>query len=530
MNKLKAAVILDNLMLSEWQKIALQEASETLDISIIVNCQNTKTKKNLRKNFFYYALNIVSLKSSFTKLSKYQITTEKVLNFDSIFNGNWQSIPKDISHQLVEQQIDVIIKFGMSLLRIDENLDKLPVLSFHHGNPSKYRGRPAGFYELLCNEDKSGIIVQRLTNKLDGGEIFAFAESKLVHHSYKKTAESFYGQSQALLHKAVVNLQNDNPLPIVTNGKNYRLPNNITVIYFFTILLQRKIKHLIYGAFYEKKWKVGTVAFNPDLRSDNLIDSSDINEFVINSKYSFYADPFFSLDKSKVRLEALDKNSGLGDIIEIDLANPDSSKLLLTGAHYSYPFSFSLNDKEQLLPEVASHSHQYFFSLDNDANGHIFLKGLKDKSLADATLLNHNDLWYLFFGEGNLARSVLNLWVSDSITGIFQQHPSSPVCMSPSSARMAGRILLTEDGLFRFGQNNNRSYGASIIILEITELSAEAYKEEVCGSIKMNDCLGPHSIDFHEDKGLALIDYYTDSFSLFAGVRRLKALGRVEHS
>lgn len=524
MNKLKAAVILDNFMLSEWQKIALQEASETLDISIIVNCQNTKIKKNLRKNFFYYALNIVSLKNSFTKLSKYQITTEKVINFDSLYNGNWQSIPKDISHHLIEQQIDVIIKFGMSLLRIDKNLDKLPVLSFHHGNPSKYRGRPAGFYELLHDEDNSGIIVQRLTNELDAGKIFAFAESKLVHHSYKKTAENFYNQSRSLLHKAVTNLQADISLPVATDGKNYRLPNNITVSCFSTILLNRKIKHFLYGAFYEKKWKVGIVDFKPDLRSSNFINLKLVEEIPIEPKYSFYADPFFSLDGTKVRLEALDRKTGLGDIIEIDLENMKESKLLLEGKHYSYPFSFLLDGDEHLLPEVASHSPQYFFNLSENKTHLSNIKGLEDKRLVDATLYEHDGLWYLFFGEDKSAHSVLSLWTSDSLTANFSKHPSSPICLSPSSARMAGRILLTEEGLFRFGQNNNRAYGSSIVISEITELNSSVYKEKISGSIKIVDCLGPHSIDFKHDKGIALIDYYVDEFSVFSGVRRFKAL------
>lgn len=524
MKKLKAALILDNLMLSEWQKNTLEEASESLSISIILNCQNTKTKKDFRRNFLYYALNILALKNSLTKRAGYNVTTEKVLNFDSIYKGYWQSIPKEISQQLVEQKIEVVVKFGMSLLQIDKSLEELPILSFHHGNPSKFRGRPAGFYELLYNEEKSGIIVQRLTNKLDAGEIFAFAESKLVHHSYKKTAENFYKQSQSLLHKAVINLQNDKPLSIATDGKNYRLPSNITVIYFFAILLQRKIKHLIYGAFYEKKWKVGIVNFKPNLKSSNYIDSQLINEIPIEPKYSFYADPFFSLDGSKVRLEALDKKTGLGDIIEIDLENKSESKLLLTGKHYSYPFSFLLNGDEQLLPEVASHSKQYFFSLTGNQTDPLIFKGLEKKRLVDATLYKHNGLWYLFFGENSSAHSVLNLWVSDSLTASFKRHPSSPICISPSSARMAGRILLTDYGLFRFGQKNNRGYGSAITISEITELSPDRYGEEVCGSININDCLGPHSIDFNKDKGIALIDYYVDEFSLFSGVRRFKAL------
>lgn len=524
MKKLKAAIILDSLTLSKWQQSALEEASESLDIVVIINCQNTKTKKDLKNNFLYYVLNVFTLKNSFTRRIKYNITNEKVLSFNSVYKGSWQSIPKSISQYLFNNQIDVVIKFGMSLLKIDKDLEPLPILSFHHGDPSKFRGRPAGFYELLHDEDKSGIIVQELTNKLDAGRVLAFAESKLVHHSYKKTAENFYSQSQFLLNKAIVNLQNDESLPIATDGKNYRLPSNATVIYFFTILLQRKIKRILYGAFYEKKWKVGTVNLQPDLKSSNHIASELIKEIPIEPKYSFYADPFFSLDGSKIRLEALDKKTGLGDIIEKDLEDEKFSKILLTGKHYSYPFSFLLDGDEQLLPEVASHSPQYFFSLSKNEVDPLTFQGLENKRLVDATLYKYNEIWYLFFGESRSAHSVLNLWTSDSMTASFKRHPSSPICISPSSARMAGRILHTENGLFRFGQNNNRAYGSAITISEITELSLNGYEEKICGSIKINNYLGPHSIDFHKDKGIALIDYYVDEFSIFSGVRRFKAL------
>ena len=524
MKKLKAALILDNLSLSEWQKNALEEAYDSLDIKIIINCQNTRIKKNIRKNFLYYALNFFTLKNSLTKLTRYNITNEKVVNFDSIYKGSWQSIPNAISQQLIDEGIEVVIKYGMSLLRIDDYLKALPILSFHHGNPSKYRGRPAGFYELLYNEDNLGLIVQRLTNKLDGGEVLAFAESKLVYHSYKKTAENFYEQSRFLLSKALINLKNNKAIAIDAKGKNYRLPSNFLVAYFFLLLLQRRLKYLIYGAFYEKKWKVGTTIFRPDLTASNTINGNDITELSIEPKYSFYADPFFSIDSNKIRLEALDKNSGLGDIIEIDQKDNYKSTLLLTGCHFSYPFSFVLNKKEYLLPEVASHSAQYYYDLMDDSDKRNSLKGLEGKRIVDATLIEHEQNWYLFFGENDTAHSILNLWVSDSIDGEFKKHPDSPVCMSPASARMAGRILSTNEGVFRFGQNNNRGYGSSIVISKIIKMSPKVYEERVCGSININDRLGPHSIDFSKKEGKILIDCYTDEFSLSAGVRRIKAL------
>lgn len=523
MGKLRAAIILDDLKMAKWQKLALEEAADILDIKIILNCENTKTKKNLSKNFLYYSLNIFTLKNPLTKKTDYIHSNEEIVRFQSIYKGNWQYIPDYVSKKVRDNKIDVIIKFGMSLLKVDDSLSEVPILSFHHGDPSKFRGRPAGFYELLQNEDKSGLIVQRITNKLDAGHILAFAESKLTHYSYRKSAENFYQQSQFLLRKALLNLESNNVLRIKSDGKNYRLPSNSTVLKFSTILFKRRVEHLIYGVFFEKKWKVGTAKFNLELRDDNIINSSLVNNIPIKQEYNFYADPFFSSDGSKIRLEALRNKSGLGDILEVDTKNLNHSKILLTDKHYSYPFSFLLDGEEQLLPEVASHSPQYFFKLPGGKKDLTIIKGLEGKRIVDATILNHKNVWYMFFGEADSASSRLNLWFSDTINGKFKEHPSNPICISPSSSRMAGRILITEDGMFRFGQNNNRAYGAAITISEITKLSRDSYQEKICGTIKMDNCYGPHSIDINKEDGSILIDYYTDEFSTFAGVRRAKA-------
>ena len=42
-------------------------------------------------------------------------------------------------------------------------------LSFHHGDMRKYRGQPAGFWELFNNEKEMMITVQILSEKLDAG-------------------------------------------------------------------------------------------------------------------------------------------------------------------------------------------------------------------------------------------------------------------------------------------------------------------------------------------------------------------------
>ena len=92
----------------------------------------------------------------------------------------------------------------MNLLKIDEKFSNLTFLSFHHGDPSKYRGRPAGFYEILNGELTSGIIVQKLSNQIDAGKIFAFAESKVINYSYKETAKNFYKTQNTCFQKQLI--------------------------------------------------------------------------------------------------------------------------------------------------------------------------------------------------------------------------------------------------------------------------------------------------------------------------------------
>ena len=52
------------------------------------------------------------------------------------------------------------------------NLCRLGILSIHHGNNEINRGGPPGFWEVFNKEPSSGFIVQRLTEELDGGDVY----------------------------------------------------------------------------------------------------------------------------------------------------------------------------------------------------------------------------------------------------------------------------------------------------------------------------------------------------------------------
>tara|TARA_A100001015_G_C15039086_1_gene738326 strand:+ start:4010 stop:4360 length:351 start_codon:yes stop_codon:yes gene_type:complete len=114
--KLRAAIIVDQLKASKWMIDALNETSDQLEIIYVLNCINSKTRRNWIRNFFYYVLNFFSLKNYLTKKQFLPDNNAKIFNFKSGYINNWQIIPSNITQKLLDEKIEVVIKFGMGLL------------------------------------------------------------------------------------------------------------------------------------------------------------------------------------------------------------------------------------------------------------------------------------------------------------------------------------------------------------------------------------------------------------------------------
>src|SRR5690606_29504407 len=117
----------------------------------------------------------------------------------------------------------------------------------------------------------------------------------------------------------------------------------------------------------------------------------------------------------------------------------------------------------------------------------------------------------------------LNCYVSrESLFGPYKPHPGNPIVVDPGSARMAGAFVCDGSRLYRPGQNNAYGYGDGVSLMEVTELSPDAYRERHVRSFAVDDARGPHTLNRQGDR--LVFDYYVDRFSLGAGFRRLLAL------
>ena len=153
----------------------------------------------------------------------------------------------------------------------------------------------------------------------------------------------------------------------------------------------------------------------------------------------------------------------------------------------------------------------------------VFLKPYYSKSfkgvLIDPSVLEHDGLFYLFANYPN-EKCVLRLWFSsDPFFKTAEEHPNSPVCISPLGGRSGGRVFTLGEKIFRFGQDFTGDYGNGLILFEINSLSRNTFIETAISSFKFKNYKGPHNIDFSSN--LITWDYYKEKFNLLAGIDRV---------
>lgn len=86
---------------------------------------------------------------------------------------------------------DFLLRFGFNILRGDV-LDVAPygIWSFHHGDEQHYRGQPPGFWEIHDRDPLTGAVLQRLTDRLDGGIILRKEHFPTIDWSYARQFDS----------------------------------------------------------------------------------------------------------------------------------------------------------------------------------------------------------------------------------------------------------------------------------------------------------------------------------------------------
>jgi hypothetical protein len=522
---LKIGVIADGDRVQRFALDALN-AIEGTDELTIFSCTNTRLARKWLSHGLYYALNLLTVRNPLTRQVPLSGGTKRIVRgaqFESEYEGNWQKLPASVVEALNAGGFDVVLKFGMGLLRVPAEL-RPPILSYHHGDPDLYRGRPAGFWEIVDGAPVMGQIVQVISNRLDAGEIVAFAETRVLPWSYRATLMEAFRHSPLIINQAIRNAISGKTLPRSRGGRNCRLPSNWVTFLFALRMCGRFIQRLFYGAFVEKRWKVSTAELGAEqvkalLEAGRVPEPRQWNDIEVAKGYTFYADPFFTSQPPALLVEAVDARSGLGEIVLVD--GKAHRCVARREGHMSYPAVARIDGREIIVPETASWSPPLIFTLRDDrleAEGNLDVGG---ERVVDGTLIEQGGRIYLFGNKRSAGANALYLWSAERLDGHFALHPASPVLVSPIGGRMGGAIIEVGNRLIRLGQDGARRYGGSLVAFEITTLTPDSYEEQAMAKIAFADRHGPHTLNLRGNE--IVLDWYRESFSLLAGVRRLRA-------
>lgn len=517
---MRVAILCDGRTLAEWQRRAVELIAGKHELYLLA-CDEPPVRRDIVRHAAYYALNLAAIRNRLTRrVPLPAVPVAGRLAVAPEVEGAWASLPQAAWDWIAGNRIDAIVKFGLGLLRVPDKA--VPILSYHHGDPRSFRGRPAGYYELQQREPFMGQVVQILSNHLDRGEVLAFAQTRVVPHSYRETLVEAYSLSPRLLPQALDALEEGRRLPIEADGRHYRLPSNASVVGFAARRLGNLVRRIAYGGLIEKRWRVSLA---------DIGDAADPCEAVrraetvrerwqtptLGRRHAFHADPIFHGSDGAFLVEAMNRRSAKGELLFIH----DGEQRLVKGisGHASYPVSVEQAGERYLLPEISEWARQAIFRIEDGKAAKVAELDIDAAGLLDPTPYWHGHRLYLFANRTDEGPTILRLWSSDSLFGRFEEHPASPVRCSIRGSRMAGPVRRWPAGLIRTGQDYRGGYGDGILSFRIVELTPDHYREEEIGSAAFTDIKGPHTVDILDRR--LLFDWYDEMFDPLAGVRRL---------
>ncbi len=420
----------------------------------------------------------------------------------------WRFQDEDI-RRIMEKDADFILRFAMGILKggILEAA-RFGVWSFHHGDEMKYRGGPAGFHEIINGDPVTGAILQRLTERLDGGTILRKGFLKTSLHSWKENLQQLYTVSSAwpaLVADEIESLPDPERSRFgkksTTTAPVYRVPGNGLMLSFLVRLLYYRIRFLLEKYFIMEEWNVGIVR----KQADQLLLPQELSEKIQPEwlpplpKGRYLADPFGVVEGDFLHLlaEQYDYKRLFGEIRacridisrsgqlishrEINVFKAQDEKIhgFGSGIHRSYPCLMQESGTWYCVPEAWQSGNITLYRTDPSFRHMEQVKVLVTNiSAVDPTLTFHQGRWWLFFTTREHSNSHLHIWYADHLTGEYHPHRLNPVKVDVRSARPAGTPFRAKGRLFRPAQDCSVTYGYRVAVNQILTLTPELFEEE----------------------------------------------------
>ena len=426
--------------------------------------------------------------------------------------------------------LDLILRFSFGIIKGEVlGAAHFGVWSFHHGDERSFRGRPPGFWEIYEHSPTVGSILQRLTERLDGGVVLHRGFFRTIPYSYVRTRdEAFLGS--AIWPSVVVRQIQCGDTDVVeaepssTDAAVRRDPTNGTMVNFLVRQAVQFIIAQVRGTAMAAKWSIG-VADVP-ISAFLTARAPDIRWIREWGHTRYLADPFALEHQGTVTalVEDYDYSTHRGVISAVDLNGSSAPEVVLdTGVHASYPYLFEDDGEIYCIPETyQANEIRLYRAVEFPRRWEQVATLIEGIAALDSTVFRHDGRWWLLCtDQKDGSNSKLHVFHAQELTGPWEPHALNPVKTDIRSSRPAGTPFVHEGELFRPAQDSSESYGGSITITRIDELTPTTFSEKIVNRVlpatsgRYRD--GIHTLS--EVGNVTVVDGRRDTF-IWAATRR----------
>jgi hypothetical protein len=427
-------------------------------------------------------------------------------------------LPADVE-SLQADQVDVYVRLGFGILKGEIlNAATFGVWSYHHGDNREFRGLPPGFWEVYTCNRVTGLVLQKLSEELDGGEILFRSWSKTDQLLVSRSIQNLFAKSIFILPRMLERLHRDGPDSFADYVKScnsepecysrplYSYPGNAQMVVLGIKHVARWIGRKFSGLLSFEQW---ILLFR--ISADGS-PSRALWRFkrITPPRDRFWADPFvMEKDGSyHVFFEELPFATDKGHISHLSITAEGTvsevTQVLEKPYHLSYPFIIEHENDLFMVPETAANRTIDLYRCTGFPGEWQHEETmLENIEAVDATILKHDERWWMFANVvEHAAGSILDelhLFMSDElIGGSWTPHPQNPIVSDVRESRPAGRIFEHGGRLYRPAQDNGDRYGGSIRLQRIEELSPTRYRETTSECLEpqwARDIVGTHTLN-----------------------------------
>ena len=422
--------------------------------------------------------------------------------------------------RIKELNLDLLIRGGSGILRGDI-LDACPngVISFHHADNDINRGAPPGFWEVYYRSARTGFVIQRLKDELDGGDVL-YKGFVSTHWFYSLNRAHLCEVANPFFHRVLEDITSESPKLKVLKKSPYSYPLYTTPTVFQTLIYLLKTSYILGSKIAIKlqgkslRWSVA-YQFSKKWNEAMLWRSQRIP----NPKNRFLADPFVIKKNGShfCFVEDLDYNSNKGSISAYKITPSGYEAIgvvLEEDFHLSFPFIFEYENEIFMCPETHEKKEiRLYKCIDFPRKWEFHTTLMKNVSAADTIIFKHKDRWWLLtnIDQSCVADHGCQLHIFSSNNPMSDEwiaHENNPVIFDPLIARNGG-LILSDNEIYRvFQRQGFDMYGEGSGIARITRLSSTEYVEEICSLIQpkfFEGIKGTHTYNFDSD--LIVLDY-----------------------